>query len=76
MPEEVVQGAIAGVNRAPHRRCRARNSHISARDSFASFVSIRLKRCAPGAHRFNRIDTKLAKESRKEMWDFLARYLK
>jgi dipeptidyl aminopeptidase/acylaminoacyl peptidase len=31
---------------------------------------------APGAHRFNRIDTKLAKESRREMWDFLARYLK
>lgn len=31
---------------------------------------------APGAHRFNRIDTKLAKESRAEMWDFLARYLK
>lgn len=31
---------------------------------------------APGAHRFNRIDTKLARESRKEMWDFLARYLK
>jgi dipeptidyl aminopeptidase/acylaminoacyl peptidase len=30
---------------------------------------------APGGHRFNRIDTKLAKESRKEMWDFLARYL-
>jgi dipeptidyl aminopeptidase/acylaminoacyl peptidase len=31
---------------------------------------------APGGHRFNRIDTKLAKESRKEMWEFLARYLK
>lgn len=31
---------------------------------------------APGAHQFNRIDTKLAKESRREMWDFLARYLK
>ena len=31
---------------------------------------------APGAHRFNRIGTKLAKESRKEMWDFLSRYLK
>ncbi len=31
---------------------------------------------APGGHRFNRIDTKLAKESRKEIWDFLARYLK
>lgn len=31
---------------------------------------------APGAHRFNRIDTKLARDSRKEMWDFLARYLK
>jgi dipeptidyl aminopeptidase/acylaminoacyl peptidase len=31
---------------------------------------------APGAHRFNRIDTKLAKESRAEVWEFLARYLK
>src|SRR5687767_327973 len=31
---------------------------------------------APGAHRFNRIDTALAKESRKEMWAFLARHLK
>jgi dipeptidyl aminopeptidase/acylaminoacyl peptidase len=31
---------------------------------------------APGAHRFNRIDTKLAKESRAEMWDFLASYLR
>lgn len=31
---------------------------------------------APGGHVFNRIDTKLAKDSRKEMWDFLARYLK
>jgi dipeptidyl aminopeptidase/acylaminoacyl peptidase len=31
---------------------------------------------APGGHRFNRIDTKLAKESRKEMWDFLGKYLR
>lgn len=31
---------------------------------------------APGAHRFNRIDTKLAKESRAEMWEFLSRYLR
>ena len=31
---------------------------------------------APGAHRFNRIDTKLAKESRAEMWNFLASHLK
>jgi dipeptidyl aminopeptidase/acylaminoacyl peptidase len=31
---------------------------------------------APGGHRFNRIDTKLAVESRREMWDFLARHLK
>lgn len=31
---------------------------------------------APGAHQFNRIDTKLAKDSRKEMWDFLDRHLK
>lgn len=31
---------------------------------------------APGGHRFNRIDTKLAKESRREIWEFLGRYLK
>jgi dipeptidyl aminopeptidase/acylaminoacyl peptidase len=31
---------------------------------------------APGAHIFNRIDTKLAKESRREMWDFIGRHLK
>lgn len=31
---------------------------------------------APGGHVFNRIDTKLARDSRKEIWEFLARYLK
>lgn len=30
---------------------------------------------APGGHRFNRIDTKLAKESRAEVYRFLAKYL-
>ena len=31
---------------------------------------------APGGHQFNRIDTAFAKESRKEIYDFLARYLR
>lgn len=31
---------------------------------------------APGGHTFNRIDTQVAKQSRKEVYDFLARYLK
>jgi len=31
---------------------------------------------APGGHGFNRLDTQLAKESRREIWAFLARYLK
>jgi len=31
---------------------------------------------APGGHAFNRLDTKLAKESRAEIWRFLAKYLK
>jgi dipeptidyl aminopeptidase/acylaminoacyl peptidase len=31
---------------------------------------------APGGHYFNRIDTKAAKESRAEIWKFLAGYLK
>ena len=31
---------------------------------------------APGGHHFNRIDTKLAHESRAEVYAFLAKYLK
>ena len=31
---------------------------------------------APGGHHFNRIDTKLARESRAEVWKFFAKYLK
>jgi dipeptidyl aminopeptidase/acylaminoacyl peptidase len=31
---------------------------------------------APGGHVFNRIDTKLARDSRQEIWAFLAKYLK
>ena len=31
---------------------------------------------APGGHYFNRIDTKTARDSRKEVWRFLAGYLK
>ena len=31
---------------------------------------------APGGHSFNRLDTRLARESRSEIYEFLARYLK
>jgi len=31
---------------------------------------------APGGHHFNRLDTKLARDSRKEVYEFLGRYLK
>ncbi|MCS7315724.1 MAG: alpha/beta fold hydrolase [Bryobacterales bacterium] len=31
---------------------------------------------APGGHAFNRIDTRLARQSRREIYEFLARYLK
>jgi dipeptidyl aminopeptidase/acylaminoacyl peptidase len=35
----------------------------------------RIYKDAPGGHEFNRIDTRLAKESRAEIYRFLARYL-
>jgi dipeptidyl aminopeptidase/acylaminoacyl peptidase len=35
----------------------------------------RIYKAAPGGHAFNRIDTKLAKESRAEIYRFLAKYL-
>ena len=31
---------------------------------------------APGGHGFNRLDTKLARESRREIWEFLGRHLR
>jgi dipeptidyl aminopeptidase/acylaminoacyl peptidase len=31
---------------------------------------------APGGHHFNRLDTRIAQDSRLEIWHFLARYLK
>ncbi len=35
----------------------------------------RIYRDAPGGHSFNRMDTPLARESRREIWEFLAKYL-
>lgn len=36
----------------------------------------KIYQAAPGGHMFNRLDTKLARESRQEVWAFLAKYLK
>lgn len=49
---------------------------IAALKAAGKKFEYKIYQAAPGAHQFNRIDTKLAKDSRKEMWDFLARYLK
>jgi dipeptidyl aminopeptidase/acylaminoacyl peptidase len=35
----------------------------------------RIYKDAPGGHSFERIDTPLAREARKDVWDFLAKYL-
>jgi dipeptidyl aminopeptidase/acylaminoacyl peptidase len=49
---------------------------IAALKAAGKKFEYKIYQAAPGAHQFNRIDTKLARESRKEMWDFLGRYLK
>lgn len=36
----------------------------------------KIYQAAPGGHGFNRLDTQLAKESRREIWRFLARHLR
>lgn len=38
-------------------------------------VTHRIYDAAPGGHIFNRLDTPLARESRREIWDFLAAHL-
>lgn len=49
---------------------------IAALKAAGKKFEYKIYEAAPGAHQFNRIDTKLARESRREMWDFLARHLK
>jgi dipeptidyl aminopeptidase/acylaminoacyl peptidase len=49
---------------------------IAALKAAGKTFEYKIYQAAPGSHIFNRIDTKLAKDSRKEMWDFLGKYLK
>jgi dipeptidyl aminopeptidase/acylaminoacyl peptidase len=48
---------------------------ISALKAAGKKFEYKIYENAPGGHVFNRIDTKLARDSRKEIWAFLARYL-
>ena len=38
--------------------------------------SYRIYKDAPGGHLFNRLDTQTAQDSRREIWAFIAKYLK
>src|SRR5262245_2025032 len=49
---------------------------IAALRSEGKKVEYKIYEAAPGGHYFNRLDTKAAKESRQEIWRFLAGYLK
>ena len=48
---------------------------IHALEAAGKEFSYRIYTNAPGGHFFNRLDTPLALESRREIWGFLARYL-
>ncbi len=48
---------------------------IQALTASGKFVTSKIYDNAPGAHFFNRIDTRLARESRREVWQFLAPHL-
>ena len=49
---------------------------LRALKSAGKDVQSRIYTDAPGGHSFNRIDTALAQESRREIYEFLGRYLK
>ena len=49
---------------------------ISALKAEGKQFEYKIYEAAPGGHSFNRIDTPLARESRKEIYAFLAKYLK
>ena len=49
---------------------------ISALQAAGKDFQYRIYTNAPGGHLFNRIDTQVARESRTEVWKFLARFLR
>lgn len=49
---------------------------IAALKAAGKKFEYKIYEAAPGGHVFNRIDTRLARDSRREIWTFLARYLK
>jgi len=49
---------------------------ITALKAAGKKFEYKIYQAAPGGHAFNRLDTKLAKESRREIYRFLAPYLK
>lgn len=49
---------------------------IAALKAAGKKFDYKIYQAAPGGHAFNRLDTKLAKESRREIYRFLASYLK
>ena len=49
---------------------------IAALKAAGKQFEYKIYQSAPGGHAFNRLDTKLARESRQEIWAFLAKYLK
>lgn len=50
-------------------------SLINALKAYQKKFEYKIYQDAPGGHSFNRLDTKLAKESRQEIYRFLAKYL-
>lgn len=49
---------------------------VSALKAEGKTFEYKIYQNAPGGHMFNRLDTKLARESRQEIYEFLAKYLK
>lgn len=49
---------------------------IEALEAAGKKFEYKIYKDAPGGHAFNRLDTSLAKESRKEIYAFLAKHLK
>jgi acetyl esterase/lipase len=52
------------------------NNHSAQLKAAGKGFQYKIYKDAPGGHSFNRLDTPLARESRKEIYSFLDKYLK
>jgi hypothetical protein len=75
LPSSILRSSSTPAQRRRRKLPLGRAPHPGAPKAEGKKFEYKVYKDAPGGHYFNRIDTPLALESRKEIYEFLAGYL-